>query len=827
MIKSPTFRYVRIALATLACALGLLVSNAPIVPAGEPAPVKKPKQLVGPPGRGSEMDYGPFLSYSVLRPRGVSAPVGDVKPMPRVVSRHPTAQTTDGGELLACKGISVHVGNDAAVCFDTDVLSLAGGWVGGFLDVRRSHLDRDKGDLPPIIPVPLQFSTHCGPGWAADDEFADSRPVDGGPLPVEQAHYRGLYRHGQQVVFSYTVRGADVLELDGSVADAGKVGFTRTLRLGASNQPLRVNICELEGASGRVVPSTVINENPATNGKPALRGAADSSAAILSRDGNDTIVAVIDAPRDATLEVFDNFRIQLKLPVSQASATFKILIATLAQPSRAVFSSLLKSAAAVQDPQSLCHGGPPLWKGAIVTEGTRAADKAAYVVDTVRLPDTNPWKAWMRTTGFDFFSDGRAALCTWNGDVWIASGLDDNLSHVTWKRFAAGLHDPLGLRIVNDEIYVLGRDQITRLHDLSGSGEADFYENFCNAWPASAVYHAFNLDLQTDSKGNFYFATCGNHAYPWMRLKGVILKIPKEGGACEPICWGLRAPNGLGIGPHDEISCSDNQGNWVPADRINFIKPGGFYGFPYDPVRVGKNIPKDAPDHFDPPLCWIRYPNPDNSAGAQIWAPKNWGPLSGQMLCTSFGKCVLLAVLQEEVQGIPQAGVIKLPLKFDSGIMRARINPKDGQVWVCGLNGWQSNAPHEGCLQRVRYTAKPANLPVALHILPTALQITFSDPLDKDLALDDQSYGIEQWVYDWHPAYGSPEFKASDPKTRGHDTVPIKSVKLSDDRKTVTLETGPLKPVMQMAIEMHLRTADGVDIEWEIDNTINKVPGGK
>ena len=33
--------------------------------------------------------------------------------------------------------------------------------------------------------------------------------------------------------------------------------------------------------------------------------------------------------------------------------------------------------------------------------------------------------------------------------------------------------------------------------------------------------------------------------------------------------------------------------------------------------------------------------------------------------------------------------------------------------------------------------------------------------------------------------------------------------------------------LMQGAIEMHLRTADGTDIEWEIDNTINKVPAMK
>ena len=40
---------------------------------------------------------------------------------------------------------------------------------------------------------------------------------------------------------------------------------------------------------------------------------------------------------------------------------------------------------------------------------------------------------------------------------------------------------------MNNEIYVLGRDQITKLHDLNGDGEADFYENFnndCEVTPA-------------------------------------------------------------------------------------------------------------------------------------------------------------------------------------------------------------------------------------------------------------------------------------------------------------------------------------------------------
>ncbi len=712
------------------------------------------------------------------------------------------------------------MGNDSAVCFDTDTLSLAGGWIGGFLDLRRCNLDNAKGELPAIVPSPLQFSTNTDPGWAKGGTFVDPRPSDGGPLPVDWAHYRGLYRHGDQVVFSYTVGQTDVLELDGSIADAGHVAFTRTLRMNtAADATQAMNVCELRGATAGIVPLTDLSRAGG-----AGSGGAESSAAVLSRAGNDTIVAVLHPPKGAILDVSDSFRVQLKFPLGKTGpVTFKVLIATLPKASRTHFANLLKMAATVEDPEKLCHGGPSRWPRPIITQGTRAADKAAYVVDTVAMPDDNPWQAWMRASGFDFFSDGRAAVCTWNGDVWIASGLGDTLSHVTWRRFAAGLYEALGLKIVNDEIYVLGRDQITRLHDLDGDGEADYYENFCNAWPASPVYHAFNLDLQADSKGNFYFTTCGNAAALNMRMKGVILKVPKEGGRAEIVCHGLRAANGLGMGPGDELVCSDNQGHWTPVDRINWIAPGGFYGYVCDPRRLAKGQVVPVPDHFEPPLCWIRYPNPDNSAGALAWAGKSWGPLSGQLLCTSYGKSTLLAVLQEEVDGVHQGGVVKLPLKFDAGIMRARVNPRDGQVWVSGLKGWQTNASRDGCLQRVRYTGKAANMPIGLHVLPTGLSITFSDALDPELAVDEGSYSVSQWTYHWTSAYGSPEFKASLPNIKGRDEVPIKSVKLSADHKTVTLETSPLKPVMQMAIEMHLKAADGTDIAWEIDNTINRV----
>jgi glucose/arabinose dehydrogenase len=96
----------------------------------------------------------------------------------------------------------------------------------------------------------------------------------------------------------------------------------------------------------------------------------------------------------------------------------------------------------------------------------------------------------MRLTGVDFFADGkRAAVCTMDGDVWTVSGIDESLATLTWRRFASGLFQSLGLRIVDEKVYVLGRDQITRLHDLDGDGEADFYENFNNDVGVTPAYH--------------------------------------------------------------------------------------------------------------------------------------------------------------------------------------------------------------------------------------------------------------------------------------------------------------------------------------------------
>ncbi len=464
------------------------------------------------------------------------------------------------------------------------------------------------------------------------------------------------------------------------------------------------------------------------------------------------------------------------------------------------------------------------WTPPMVTRGRLGIEAGPYGVDTLTIPESNPWNSWMRLTGLDFFSDGRAAVCTMSGDVWIISGIDEKLEKISWKRFATGLFEPLGLRIVKDEIYVVGRDRISRLRDLNGDGEADFYENFNSGWDVYPTYHAFNMDLQTDSKGNFYFMTCGNMVDPDLPMHGSMLTVSSDGRTCEVFCGGMRAANGMGIGPNDEITAADNQGQWTPSSRINWCKRGGFYGYGGDPRYTNFTfhpLARKPPTTYDPPLCWLPM-TADNSSGGQVWATSDrWGPLKNHLLHTSYGKCALFAVMPEEVNGVWQGGAVQMPLKFESGIMRARFNPKDGQLYVVGMKGWQTSGARDGCLQRVRYTGRPLHMPMEMQVKKNGIAITFSSALDPASAADAGNYGIEQYNYLWSKEYGSADYKISNPRQKGRDSVEIKSAKLSGDRRTVFLEIPNLQPVMQMQIKFNVQAADGTTIRQEIFNTIN------
>ncbi|HLY74891.1 MAG TPA: DUF6797 domain-containing protein, partial [Planctomycetota bacterium] len=580
----------------------------------------------------------------------------------------------------------------------------------------------------------------------------DPRPQPYGPLPRERGHWKGIYLHGKRAILSYTVGNANVLELHGHENGS----FTRTLQVSRVDVPMTVLLAPDRIDAG------VIGEG----------------ATLRKREG----------------------RLELEL---SRPGTFKVSMpkAQVGDP---------------EDLEELTKGGPPRWTTPVETQGALGTEPGAFQVDTLTVPYENPWNSYMRLVALDFFPDGRAAVATLDGDVWIVSGIDASLRKLSWKRFATGLQQPLGLRIVEGKIYVLGRDQITRLHDLNGDGEADFYENFNNDVMVGASSGEYAMDLQVGPEGDFFFGKAGTQGSGATPHTGCIFHLPKDGSALEIFATGFRSPLGVCVGPDGFITATDQQGNYMGSCPIVHVRKGGFYGFLMDKHPETKSLPRE------PALCWLPM-DFDNSSGGQVWVPGDrWGPLKGSLLHTSYGQSRLLLALLDRDR--TQGGAVRFPLRFASGIMRAQFNPADGQLYVAGLRGWQTTAVKDGCLQRVRYTGKPVNLPVSWNVRKAGIDLSFSDPLDRPIAADPDSYSAVWFQVESTPEYGSPEFSPLDRTRRGRQSVAISTAELSDDGKTVSLGIPGLRPVTNLIVKYSLRSAAGAKLQNEVTFTINRLP---
>jgi len=156
--------------------------------------------------------------------------------------------------------------------------------------------------------------------------------------------------------------------------------------------------------------------------------------------------------------------------------------------------------------------------------------------------------------------------------------------------------------------------------------------------------------------------------------------------------------------------------------------------------------------------------------------------------------------------------------------MRAKFNPKDGQLYIAGLSEWQSNAGKITGFDRVRYTGKPVYSVRGLKVVKDGVELTFTQPLAADAATDLQNFSGKRWNYLRSENYGSPELSVADPKKKGRDNLEITGATLSFDGRTLTLRIADFQPVMQETIKFNVRAADGTAIAQEIMHTVHRIP---
>jgi glucose/arabinose dehydrogenase/mono/diheme cytochrome c family protein len=460
----------------------------------------------------------------------------------------------------------------------------------------------------------------------------------------------------------------------------------------------------------------------------------------------------------------------------------------------ASLDTMAKNFAAPLDLAPLTKGAPAQWPQTVTTISVAGKDDAAFIADDFSLPVENPFQSWMRPGGFDFTPDGKAAIVAmWNGDVWRVDGLMAKApATLTWRRIASGLFQPLGVKFRGEELFVLCRDQLAKLVDLNADGETDFIECFNDDAQVTEHFHEFAMGLQTDATGNFYYAKSGRHALDSVIPQhGTLLKVSVDGAKTEILATGFRAANGVCLNDDGTYFVTDQEGFWTPKNRINRVKVGGFYGnmFGYTSVT------DESDSAMEQPMVWITN-DKDRSPAELIWVPKNaWGNLGGSLLNLSYGTGRAFIVPHEEVNRTWQGAVCELPMPaFATGIMRGRFG-SDGALYTCGMFAWAGNATSPGGFHRIRRGPQPAQVPLAVHATKGAMSVTFSDPIDPTDCV------MKVWTLKRTKNYGS--------KHHDEHELSIHSVKLSEDKKTLTLDIRNLAPTWCYELKIGDRVLHG------------------
>ncbi|MEV5333785.1 family 16 glycoside hydrolase [Streptomyces werraensis] len=446
------------------------------------------------------------------------------------------------------------------------------------------------------------------------------------------------------------------------------------------------------------------------------------------------------------------------------------------------------------------------------------------------LTDLRPDGFEPQVTGMDWLPDGRLLVSTWGGtdntagEIYVLDHATGNTGpdKVTATKIAGGLKEPMGLKVVDNAVYVSQKHELTELRDSDGDGSLDRSRTVAT-WPYGGNFHEFAFGLLYD-KGYFYLnlsvaidyggATTDPQPAPG---RGVTVKVDKKTGKVSYLAGGLRTPNGIGFGPGGGMFVTDNQGGWLPASKLVHIKQDRFFNHYTNPAGPFDKEPVTQP------VLWLPQNEIANSPSTPLYLTK--GRFKGQMLFGDVTYGGLQRAYLEKVKGQYQGAVFRFTQGLEAGVNRISMGP-DGAIYVGGL-GADGNWGQEGKLKfgLQKLTPNGGNTfdIQAMRVRKGGFELEYTQPLSEETAEDLVShYEAQQWRYTPTRDYGGPKI--------AEETLEVTSAKLSADRKKVTLAVDGLKPgrVVHLRSPRPFSSAAGETL-WSTEAwyTLNALPGAE
>lgn len=470
----------------------------------------------------------------------------------------------------------------------------------------------------------------------------------------------------------------------------------------------------------------------------------------------------------------------------------------------------------------------------------------------------------LEVSGIATLDDHRVAVSIRKGEVWILDGVyGDDLTEVTYQRFASALHEPLGLlkwgdSLVGESLVTVQRGEMTQLVDVDGDEVADQYNTLASGWGLSGHYHEYAYGPKADGQGNLWLTLNigmklkGDQllrsvpnpglGYQQAAWRGWAMKLNAQGESgkpsdLRPVCAGMRSPSGIGANADGEMFYTDQQGNWVATGSLNHMREGAFshhpeslasINLPGSPINEIEDIPDGLPYPdaikklaiMRPPAVWLPYKKAGQSATDIMLDTSGgqFGPFAGQLFIGEFTQASMNRVFLEKVNGEYQGACFPFRRGFASAVLRM-TQGNGGKVFVGLTNrGWSSLGTASYGLQRLEWTGKT---PFEIHEMRArhdGFELRFTQPVDPDTALTPNAFAMKSYTYLYHSNYGSDEIQTK--------TVPIKDVVVSEDRMSVRLIAEGLRALYVHELNADsIRGADGLPLlHANAYYTLNQIP---
>ena len=463
-----------------------------------------------------------------------------------------------------------------------------------------------------------------------------------------------------------------------------------------------------------------------------------------------------------------------------------------------------------------------------------------YEIKTLPIPQD----LYLEVGGLATMPDGRLAVSTRRGEIWIVENPYQKDSHQTnYRRFASGLHEILGLAYKDGVFYCSQRGELTKITDTNRDGVADLYEPIYQ-FELSGNYHEYTYGPVFDKNGDMLvtlnLAWIGFGEGKFAKWRGWLVKI-KPDGTLEPQSAGLRSPAGYSINDEGDIFYGENQGDWVGSGRITHLAKGDFAGNPggikwaKEPNSPFKLTLEEIPDNSQPmfeaakkvknlklPAVWFPHAIMGISTSdiIQDTTKGKFSPFPGQYFVADQGQSKVMRVFMEKVNGVYQGFCINYREGFQSGILRERFG-LDGSMFL-GMTsrGWGSTGKDNFGLQRLVWNGLTPFEINTIHAKSDGFEISFTQAVDVKSVKNAASYALRSYIYEYHHQYGSPIINVKD--------IKIKGISVSPDKKSVRISLDGIRQFyIHEFILKGILNEEGEPLLHETAYyTLNEIPAG-